>query len=381
MRLEGLGPQASLEVDYVSSALKLAENKNDDPRTAASARHYNSYVAAGDFEHALEAAEELVKLRGGVKDWYVLWVCLNELGRKGEASKAGEKALAIQPVDATDWLFNGQILALTGRKEEALGPFAKTVELNPTDAPAWTNYGIILVELNRFEEALAAIERSIRLNEGDTRPWIYRGFIMVKLRNLEEAITSYDKVIELAPNEPSGWINKTYAYCEFGKFNQALAPSAKGLELASDDYKTWANRGWVFAGTKQFEEALRHFDRAIELEPSKALLFSNRGQALTHSLKRGEVYLWTVVAIIDGKEIVSPGPAAPEMKFQVLSTRSLEQLNNLKKTRSHLALAVFYANAGLTAEAQQEFRELVRLNPKSKVTSKLLRAVSRKNSY
>jgi hypothetical protein len=102
---------------------------------------------------------------------------------------------------------------------------------------------------------------------------------------------------------------------------------------------------------------------------------------VTQTLKRGEVYVWTVVAVVDGKEIVSPGPAAPEMKFQVLSMRSLEQLNMLKKTRSHLALGVFYANAGLTAEAQQEFRELVRLNPKSKVASKLLKAVSSKDSY
>jgi len=101
---------------------------------------------------------------------------------------------------------------------------------------------------------------------------------------------------------------------------------------------------------------------------------------VTHALKRGEIYVWTVVAIIDGNEVVSPGPAAPEMKFHVISTRSLEQLNTLKKTRSHLALGVFYANAGLTAEAQQEFRELVRLNPKSKVVSKLLRAVSGKDS-
>ena len=101
---------------------------------------------------------------------------------------------------------------------------------------------------------------------------------------------------------------------------------------------------------------------------------------VTQALKRGEVYAWTVVAVIDGKEVVSPGPAAPEMKFQVLSTRSLEQLNTLKKTRSHLALGVFYANAGLTAEAQQEFRELVRLNPKSKVVSKLLKAISIKDS-
>jgi len=102
---------------------------------------------------------------------------------------------------------------------------------------------------------------------------------------------------------------------------------------------------------------------------------------LTQVLKRGEVYVWTVVAIIDGKEIVSPGTAAPEMKFLVLSARSLEQLNTLKKIRSHLALGVFYANGGLTAEAQQEFRELVRLNPKSKVASKLLKAVRSADSY
>jgi len=89
-------------------------------------------------------------------------------------------------------------------------------------------------------------------------------------------------------------------------------------------------------------------------------------------LKRGEVYVWTVVAVIEVKEVVSPGPAAPEVKFQVLSSRSLQQLNTLKKTRSHLALGVFYANAGLTAEAQKEFRELVRLNPYSKVARKLL---------
>src|SRR5262249_49830578 len=90
---------------------------------------------------------------------------------------------------------------------------------------------------------------------------------------------------------------------------------------------------------------------------------------VTQVLKRGEVYVWIVVAVIDDKEIVSPGPAAPEMRFQILSMRSLEKLNTLKKTRSHLALGVFYANAGLTPEAQQEFRELVRLNPKSKVAS------------
>jgi hypothetical protein len=93
---------------------------------------------------------------------------------------------------------------------------------------------------------------------------------------------------------------------------------------------------------------------------------------LPKPLKRGEIYVWTVVAVVDGKEIVSPGPAAPEMKFQVLSARSLQQLNQLQKTRSHLALGVFYTRVGMIREAERELQELVRLNPNSRVATKLL---------
>ena len=103
---------------------------------------------------------------------------------------------------------------------------------------------------------------------------------------------------------------------------------------------------------------------------------SERSQwILTKPLKRGEIYVWTVVAIVDGKEIVSPCPSSPEMKFQVLSARSLQQLNQLKKTRSHLALGVFYARISVTREAKSEFQELVRLNPNSKIAMSLLRNV------
>jgi hypothetical protein len=93
------------------------------------------------------------------------------------------------------------------------------------------------------------------------------------------------------------------------------------------------------------------------------------------SLERGEIYAWTVTAIVDGKEIVSPGPSSPEMKFQVLSLSSLQQLNQLKKTRSHLALGIFYAREGMIAEAERELQIFVRNNPRSQHANKLLMAI------
>jgi hypothetical protein len=93
------------------------------------------------------------------------------------------------------------------------------------------------------------------------------------------------------------------------------------------------------------------------------------------SLKRGEIFSWVVTGIVDGKEIVSPAALTPEMKFAVLSKKDAQELSQLKKTHSHLALGVFYARAGLLPEAEREFQQLVQLNPQSQLPRKLLRSV------
>jgi len=97
-------------------------------------------------------------------------------------------------------------------------------------------------------------------------------------------------------------------------------------------------------------------------------------------LARGNIYSWVVIAIVDGKEIVSPGAAAPAMKFQVLSANDLQRLDQLKRTRSHLVLGVFYAKVGLLAEAERELKELYRLNPDSGVAKRLLSSIRLRES-
>jgi len=112
-----------------------------------------------------------------------------------------------------------------------------------------------------------------------------------------------------------------------------------------------------------------------EVARSEELSHKRTEWSVSKPLKRGEIYAWTVVAVVDGKEIVSPGPSAPEMKFQVLSGANLQQLNQLKNTRSHLALGVFYAQKGMNAEAEREFQILVGDNPRLQHANRLLRQI------
>jgi hypothetical protein len=53
----------------------------------------------------------------------------------------------------------------------------------------------------------------------------------------------------------------------------------------------------------------------------------------------------------------------------------LNELNQLKKSNSHLALGVFYAKVGLVTEAERELEKLVQLNPESELPRKLLQSV------
>ena len=87
------------------------------------------------------------------------------------------------------------------------------------------------------------------------------------------------------------------------------------------------------------------------------------------------MYSWTVTAVAEGKEITSPGPSAPEMKFQVLSAADLGQINRLKQVRSHLALGLYYAKLGLIDEAEREVQTVVKENPSSSSAAKLLREI------
>jgi hypothetical protein len=93
-------------------------------------------------------------------------------------------------------------------------------------------------------------------------------------------------------------------------------------------------------------------------------------------LKRGEVYSWTVGVVVNGEEVVSPSASEPEVKFKVLSEEEVRELNLLKQiTNSPLALGVFYAQAGMVAEAEREFQELADKNSNSPIARRLLNLI------
>jgi len=92
-------------------------------------------------------------------------------------------------------------------------------------------------------------------------------------------------------------------------------------------------------------------------------------------LRRGQIFSWMVIAVVEGEKVVSPSASDPEMKFAVVSTENFQEVTSLRKSNSHLALGISYARAGLLSESEREFQGLVKLNPHSELARKLLQSV------
>jgi hypothetical protein len=92
------------------------------------------------------------------------------------------------------------------------------------------------------------------------------------------------------------------------------------------------------------------------------------------SLKRGGIYSWQVTAIKGGEEFSSPRPPAQQAKFRILDEPLANELVQARRgyASSHLTLALLYTKAGLLDEAEQEFRELHKANPRSAISLSLL---------
>ena len=97
-------------------------------------------------------------------------------------------------------------------------------------------------------------------------------------------------------------------------------------------------------------------------------------------LARGRVFSWQVETIKEGQKLIFPSAPSPEARFKILESDKTRELIQAEQTkpRSHLALGVLYARAGLIDDAERELRALVTTNPQSTTARRLLRSIGRK---
>jgi TolB-like protein/Tfp pilus assembly protein PilF len=133
-----------------------------------------------------------------------------------------ERALELNPNDASAHLWYGGRLIGKGRVDEGLAHQERALELDPLSPVVNLNFGMSLRDLGRFDEAMALFETAVRSEEGfpgayerigELQRFVYGRF--------DEAVVWQRKGIALDPAEPMGSLFLGLIYLDLGDPDEA----------------------------------------------------------------------------------------------------------------------------------------------------------------
>ena len=142
----------------------------------------------------------------------------------------------IEGFSAAHWSEIGRRAIDAKRWHEALNAYNKAIDLNPNDASAYNNRGLAYDNLDKDDQAIADYDKAIDLNPeyGDAfnnlaKTYGRRGYY-------KQAILFYDRVIRLNPKDAAAYYNRGNAYERIGDST-----------YANQDLKIAAKLGNIFA--------------------------------------------------------------------------------------------------------------------------------------
>ncbi|MDO9537874.1 MAG: tetratricopeptide repeat protein [Thermoplasmata archaeon] len=191
-------------------------------------------------------------------------------GRLGEAIKAYNQALQIDPDNPIAWNNKGLILAVAGNYGEALKCHKKAVELDPKHVDATSNVGMTYAKLNNFEDALIWYDKALKLNSSHETTWNNKGNLLSKLDRCDEALKCYDKALDINSNYMAAMNNKAVELIHLKNYDEALALLNKVLKSRPLFSEGWYVKGKAYIGMREFDKAIVCLERAHRLNPEFA---------------------------------------------------------------------------------------------------------------
>lgn len=120
--------------------------------------------------------------------------------RYKEALAAYERAIQLDPGDASAQYHKGEALRRLRRKKDALAAYERATELDPSYAAAYFEKGRLLRFMRWNRKALVALEQALRLDPDNVITLYHTGIVLNVLKRYPEALATFDRIIALDPH-------------------------------------------------------------------------------------------------------------------------------------------------------------------------------------
>jgi tetratricopeptide (TPR) repeat protein len=200
-----------------------------------------------------------------------LGMALFEVGRLDEAIAHFRKAVELRPLFIQAHCGLGGALALKGRTGEAITVLRHAMKIDANYAPLHNNLGMALMQEGRADDAIAHFRKATEIQPGFVPAHSNLGGALAMKGNLDEAEAQFRKAVELDPAHARSLFNLGLVLFERGKAEAAIAPWRKAIETSPDYLEALKQTAWMLA---------THPDPAVR-NGSDALKFAERAARLT----------------------------------------------------------------------------------------------------
>ena len=179
-----------------------------------------------------------------------------------------DKADLIASEYTAEYWFNlGAAYDSLGMYTDASGAYQRALEIDPDDATAHNNLGVIYTNLNIYSFAIREHNEAIRLRPGYQEAYFNLGMAYIKSDFDQAAIETFKKAISLKPYDAKSQHNLAVALGKSGKLNEAIEAFKQAIHSKPDYAEAYYNLGIAHYQMNMNQEALQAFKRSIEINP------------------------------------------------------------------------------------------------------------------
>ncbi len=220
------------------------------------------------------------------------------------------------------------------RDEFTLGTV--TLETSPTAVVLYNNLGSVYWNRGDVDSAARVWEKALTLAPRSATVLNNLGLVYSKRGNLPISVDYFTRAIAAEPNFPDSHLNLGVAYETMGLRDQAEAQFQTAISLAPLNIHAHNRLGNLYLDEQRYAEAEKQFSVSASIAPN-VVAYDALGKLLMQRNDR---------------------PAAEEMFLRSIAL-------NPADTGARLALAELYVADGRIAEAFEQYREVLKIDPQN----------------
>lgn len=239
-----------LQIALVSNSNAVQKNKEVNPAAYAEwlkGRHLSYGSTPEESEKALSHFREAIRIDpkyaaayAAIANEKVVQGLFSTASKKeivDEARTAIEAAKALDPGVADIYTSEGALkFYYDWDWEGAINSYEKAMKLDPGNATIYIRYSTTLADLGRYKKALPLADKAVELDPVSISSLHNLGWVNQLAGNYKKSTEAFGKALELHPNWVWGYIKKSYGHIFMNECDKALSLVETGKKLFKDGW-------------------------------------------------------------------------------------------------------------------------------------------------